>query len=95
MRYAMVTVSVTLALWTASGLAQTIPPELTTPDRLDTRLGALEFKDGAPSAATVDKIYDNLDFTHAQRLPRLLSGRLDLCGARRDVEHRRGAGHGP
>jgi hypothetical protein len=54
-----------LALWTASGLAQTIPPELTTPDKLDSRLGALEFKDGAPSAATVEKIYDNLDFTHA------------------------------
>jgi hypothetical protein len=42
-----------------------IPPEITTPDKLETRLGTLEFKDGAPSAATVEKIYDNLDFTHA------------------------------
>ena len=29
------------------------------------RIGPLEFKDGAPSAATADKLYDNLDFTHA------------------------------
>ena len=42
-----------------------IPPAITTPDKVETRIGTLEFKDGAPSAATVDKIYDNLDFTHA------------------------------
>ena len=42
-----------------------IPSAISTPDKIDTRLGPLEFKDGAPSAATVDKIYDNLDFTHA------------------------------
>ena len=42
-----------------------IPAEITTPDRVDTRLGTLEFKDGAPSEATVEKVYDNLDFTHA------------------------------
>jgi hypothetical protein len=42
-----------------------IPPAISTPDKIDSRLGPLEFKDGAPSAATVEKIYDNLDFTHA------------------------------
>src|SRR5271169_4479153 len=44
--------------------AQT-PASITTPDRLETRLGTLEFKDGAPSKATVEKVYDNLDFMHA------------------------------
>src|SRR5271169_2201402 len=43
--------------------AQT-PASITTPDRLETRLGTLEFKDGAPSKATVEKVYDNLDFMH-------------------------------
>lgn len=43
--------------------AQT-PASITTPDRLETRLGTLEFKDGAPSKATVQKVYDNLDFMH-------------------------------
>src|SRR5208283_2706066 len=44
--------------------AQT-PASIMTPDRLDTRLGPLDFKDGAPSKATVEKVYDNLDFMHA------------------------------
>src|SRR5271165_4918125 len=43
--------------------AQT-PASITTPDRLHTRLGTLEFKDGAPSTETVQKVYDNLDFMH-------------------------------
>ena len=41
-----------------------VPTSITTPDRMDTRLGTLEFKDGAPSKATVEKVYDNLDFMH-------------------------------
>src|SRR5262245_50989201 len=45
----------------------TISPSLTTPDRVESRLGLLEFKDGAPSRATVDKVFDNLDFTYAFR----------------------------
>jgi hypothetical protein len=45
--------------------ASAIPPELTTPDKIDSRLGTLEFKDGAPSKGTLDKSYDHIDFTHA------------------------------
>jgi hypothetical protein len=33
-----------------------IPPSITTPDKVDSRLGTLEFKDGAPSKATLDKV---------------------------------------
>jgi hypothetical protein len=43
--------------------AQAIPPILVTPDSMETRIGKLEFKDGAPSVATAEKIYDTLDFT--------------------------------
>jgi hypothetical protein len=39
-----------------------IPPQITTPDSVDTRLGTLKFFDGFPDDATVDKVYDNLDF---------------------------------
>jgi hypothetical protein len=42
-----------------------IPPAITTPDRVNSRIGPLDFKDGAPSQATLEKVYDNLDFTHA------------------------------
>jgi len=34
---------------------------ISTPDQVATGLGTLEFKDGAPSAATVQKVYGNLD----------------------------------
>jgi hypothetical protein len=46
----------------AAQAAAAIPPAITTPDKVESRLGVLEFKDGAPSAATVEKVYDTLDF---------------------------------
>ena len=39
-----------------------IPPSIVTPDTLETRLGTLRFTDGFPDEATVQKVYDNLDF---------------------------------
>jgi len=42
-----------------------IPPGIAVPDELDTRLGKLTFVDGTPSDETVEKVYDNLDFTRA------------------------------
>jgi hypothetical protein len=47
--------------------APAIPPSVSTPDRVDSRLGPLEFRDGVPSKATAEKLYDNLDFTYAFR----------------------------
>jgi hypothetical protein len=41
-----------------------IPPAITMPDSVETRLGTLRFKDGFPDDATVRKVYDNLDFQH-------------------------------
>jgi len=43
-------------------MATEIPPEITTPDSVETRLGTLKFFDGLPDQATVEKVYDNLDF---------------------------------
>jgi hypothetical protein len=51
-----------------SAAAQTsgaIPPSLVTPDRVQTSIGTLEFKDGVPTVATAEKIRDTLDFTRA------------------------------
>ena len=42
-----------------------IPPSITTPDRVDSRIGVLDFRDGAPSQPTLAKVYDHVDFTHA------------------------------
>ncbi len=41
-----------------------IPADITTPDKVDTRLGTLKFEGGYPDAETVGKVYDNLDFQH-------------------------------
>ena len=45
-----------------------IPASITTPDRVDSRAGALSFRDGAPSKETLEKVYDHLDFTNAYRV---------------------------
>ncbi|TLU83898.1 MAG: DUF1254 domain-containing protein [Chlorobium sp.] len=42
-----------------------LPPSITTPDKVETRIGTLNFKYGMPSQDTLDKVYENLDFTHA------------------------------
>jgi hypothetical protein len=42
--------------------AAKVPPSVTTPNRVKTRIGTLRFTDGVPDAATVKKAYDQLDF---------------------------------
>ena len=46
-------------------MTKAIPAEITTPDKVETRIGTLEFKDGAPSVETARKVYDTMDFTRA------------------------------
>lgn len=41
------------------------PPGIASPDKVETRLGTLKFFDGFPDNATVEKLYDNLDFQRA------------------------------
>jgi hypothetical protein len=42
-----------------------VPPSIPIPDKVETRFGTLNFVDGFPDQASVDKIYDNLDFQRA------------------------------
>ena len=42
-----------------------VPPGVATPDRLESRLGTLNFTDGVPDAATAQKLFDELDYVHA------------------------------
>jgi hypothetical protein len=51
----------------AAQTASEPPPSITTPEKVESRLGTLDFKDGAPSRATLDKVYDGIDFANAQR----------------------------
>jgi hypothetical protein len=42
-----------------------LPPGIASPDKVETRLGTLNFFDGFPDNASVEKLYDNLDFQRA------------------------------
>lgn len=42
-----------------------IPPGVAMPDKVESRLGTLNFFDGFPDDAAVAKLYDNLDFQRA------------------------------
>ena len=61
----LVTTSLNGASIASAQTAAEVPPAITTPDKVETRIGTLDFKDGMPSKETIAKVYDNLDFTHA------------------------------
>jgi hypothetical protein len=42
-----------------------LPPGVASPDKVETRLGTLNFFDGFPDKSTAEKLYDNLDFQRA------------------------------
>jgi hypothetical protein len=47
------------------GYNTAIPAKITTPERVETRLGTLEFHDGIPSVDTASRLFDHLDFARA------------------------------
>jgi hypothetical protein len=49
-----------LAQKPTKGFNHKIPEEIMTPDKVETRIGTLEFFDGMPTDDTVKKVYDNL-----------------------------------
>ena len=65
---ALMVIAVALPGWAASPkmkMSTTIPPGIEMPDKVETRLGTLKFFDGFPDNASVEKLYDNLDFQRA------------------------------
>ena len=67
-RTIMFSLAASAALATSAVYAQTppkmatpIPPDITTPNTVETSLGTLKFFDGLPDKETVAKVYDNLD----------------------------------
>ena len=64
----LIAVAATIVALSMEVDAQVSPQTLdaiAAPEKVETRLGTLEYKDGVPTPGTVQKIYDNLDFTHA------------------------------
>ena len=56
-------VAALLALPAGAQVSEETLQSISTPDKVETRVGTLEFRDGAPSAETAEKVYDTLDFT--------------------------------
>jgi len=54
-----------LALPAGAQVSKETLQAISTPDKVETRLGTLEFKDGVPTAETASRVYDTLDFTNA------------------------------
>jgi hypothetical protein len=61
---AIVVVITVLALprMTGAQVSRETLESISTPDKVETDLGTLQFKDGAPTAETVQKVYDGLDY---------------------------------
>lgn len=59
-----------------------IPPGIAMPDSVETRLGTLTFFDGFPDDASVEKIYDNLDFQRAVQAYLLALPAVNMAGLR-------------
>jgi len=59
-----------------------IPASIMTPDSVETRLGTLKFFDGFPDEATVQKVYDNLDFQRGVQAFLTALPAADMCALR-------------
>ena len=59
-----------------------VPPGIESPDKVKTRLGTLKFFDGFPDKATVNTLYDNLDFQRAVQAYLLALAPVNMAGLR-------------
>jgi hypothetical protein len=48
-----------------TGVSAEVLRSISTSDRVETRLGTLDYVDGFPSRGTSERVYDHLDFVHA------------------------------
>lgn len=65
-RSCCVTFAITALMGTGRCVAQNATPaSITTPDKVETCIGTLQYKDGAPTVETAERVRDVLDFTRA------------------------------
>ena len=62
-----------------------IPPGIAIPDKVETRFGTLNFFDGFPDNASVQKLFDNLDFQRAEQAYLLALPALSQAGLRKGL----------
>ena len=83
-----------VAFLTSSGVAQAadkpkyateMPAGITAPAEVKTRIGTLRTKDGFPDKATIEKVYDNLDFQRGVQSMLVAMPAASLAGMRRGL----------
>src|SRR5262245_33351803 len=62
-----------------------VPRSITTPNSVEPRIGTLKFFDGFPDKATVEKVYDNLDFQRGVQAYLTALPAVSIEGGRRGV----------
>ncbi len=62
-----------------------IPANVLTPDKLESRLGTLEFFDGIPTNKTAQKVWDHLDFSRAVEAMIMNVPAASLAGFRKGI----------
>jgi hypothetical protein len=62
-----------------------IPSGISIPDKVSSRMGTLNFSDGFPDDATVEKLYDNLDYQRAVQGYLLGLPVVNMAGIRRGI----------
>jgi hypothetical protein len=82
---AVMVISMALPGWAKSPkmkMTTPVPPGIESPDKVKTRLGTLKFFDGFPDKATVNTLYDNLDFQRAVQAYLLALAPVNMAGLR-------------
>jgi hypothetical protein len=85
---ALMSLGLTLPGWAASPkmkMTTPMPPGIASPDKVKTRLGTLTFFDGFPDQATVNRLYDNLDFQRAVQAYLLAIPAVSQAANRREI----------
>ncbi len=62
-----------------------MPPGVASPDKVETRLGTLNFFDGFPDKPTAEKLFDNLDFQRAVQAYLLAIPAVNQAGNRNAI----------
>ena len=62
-----------------------IPANVITPDKMNTRIGTLHFKDGVPTEETAQKVWDQLDFQRGVETMILTTPAASLNGFRKGI----------
>ena len=85
----LISASLATNIWAAPPkmkMTTDIPANVITPDKMETRLGTLNFVDGVPTEETAQKVWDQLDFARAVEAMIMTTPAASLQGFRKGIQ---------